>query len=358
MGGDSHQFGDDDDEGRSTVRMRSRTLDDVADPRPTVRHVPSAARVDTPLDLPPARVAMDTPRELVVPTAPTGAQATLTAMSGLEAGRVYSIDADEMIIGRAPTAHVWVDDPSVSRRHARVVRRGGEPYFLEDLSSTNGTFIGEHRIDRAELGSGDRVQIGPSFYFRFSIVDTREEALQKDLFHAATRDTLSGLYNRRYFNERLVAEVSRARRSSRPLAVLMLDLDQFKSINDAHGHVAGDQVLRGVSHHLGKLVRLEDVLARYGGEEFVLLAPGSDHEEANALAERLRSAVERLTIHFAGAKLGVSVSIGVASLSELDLHATPTELVARADARLYDAKRAGRNRVSARGGEAGGEGAP
>jgi two-component system cell cycle response regulator len=357
MVGDSREM--DDEEGGSTVRVR--TLDAApTDARPTVRHMVAGAPVptlDTPqahahahaltMPAPPlARMPLDTPRELVVPTASAGAQATLTAMSGLEAGRVYSIDADEMIVGRAQTAHVWVDDPSVSRRHARIVRHDAEPYVLEDLGSTNGTFIGDRRIERAELASGDRVQIGPSFYFRFSLLDMREEALQKDLFHAATRDTLSGLYNRRYFNERLGAEVSRARRSSRPLALLMLDLDQFKSINDAHGHVAGDQVLRAVSAHLGKLVRLEDVLARYGGEEFVLLAPGSDAEEAAQLAERLRAAVEHLAIHFAGAKLGVSVSIGVASLGELDPHAVPTELVARADARLYDAKRRGRNRVT------------
>jgi two-component system cell cycle response regulator len=352
MGGDSRQV--EDDEGKSTVRMR--TLDgapeDSREMRPTMPHLMAASPVApmTPIaPMPPARLTMDTPREFVVPTPPAGAQATLTAMSGLEAGRVFSVDGDEMVIGRAPTTHVWVDDPSVSRRHARILKRPGAPYYLEDLKSTNGTFIGERRIDCAELASGDRVQIGPSFFFRFSIVDTREEALQKDLFHAATRDTLSGLYNRRYFNERLIAEVSRARRSGRPLALLMIDLDQFKRINDVHGHVAGDQVLKSVSNHLGKMVRLEDVIARYGGEEFVLLAPGSDHVEAGQLGERLRTAVERLTIHFAGAKLGVTVSVGVASLAELEPHAAGTELISRADARLYDAKRSGRNRVAATG---------
>ena len=332
------------DEAGSTVRMRQ--LDENGAARPTVPHLLAMEAVA------PMRAPMPTPRELVVPSAQGGANATLTSMSGLEAGRVYSIDGDEIIIGRAPSCHVWIDDASVSRQHARIVRHTGDPFFLEDLGSTNGTFVGERRIARCQLASGDRVQIGPSFLLRFAMIDVREERLQKDLFHAATRDPLSGLYNRRYFDERLLAEVSRARRGGAALTIFMLDLDQFKRINDLHGHLAGDHVLREVSAHLAKMVRLEDVLARYGGEEFVLLAPATDTEEAILLGERLRAAVERLTIQIDASgttSITITISIGVACLSEIDPHATPRELLARADARLYRAKQTGRNRVSSIG---------
>jgi two-component system, cell cycle response regulator len=329
------------DEAGSTVRMRQ--LEESGAARPTVPHLLAVAPVGQ------ARAPMPTPRELVVPSNPAGAHATLTSMSGLEAGRVFSIDGEEVLIGRASTCHIWIDDASVSRQHARIVRHTGDPFFLEDLGSTNGTFVGERRIARCQLASGDRVQIGPSFLLRFAMVDLGEERLQKDLFHAATRDPLSGLYNRRYFDERLMAEVSRARRSDAALTICMIDLDRFKRINDRHGHLAGDQVLREVSAHLAKMVRLEDVLARYGGEELVLLAPATDTEEAALLGERLRAAVERLAIEIdagAGTSVAITVSVGVACLSELDPHATPRELLARADARLYRAKQAGRNRVA------------
>src|SRR5439155_25966130 len=129
---------------------------------PTVPHMKATQAMQPVPQVPPPRAPMLTPRELVVPTAPAGAHATLTAMTGLDAGRVFSIDMEEVVIGRAQGSHVWLDDASVSRRHARIVRRTGEPFFLEDLGSTNGTFIGQRRIARCQLASGDRLQIGPS----------------------------------------------------------------------------------------------------------------------------------------------------------------------------------------------------
>jgi diguanylate cyclase (GGDEF)-like protein len=341
MGDGDSRLGD--AEATSAVRLRRP---EEGDARPTIPRLLATPAIPAP------RPPMETPRELVVPAPPAGSHATLTAMSGLEAGRVYSLDADEVIIGRAPASHVWIDDASVSRKHARIVRRPGEPYVIEDLESTNGTFIGERRVSRCPLASGDRVQFGPTFLLRFALVDMREEALQKELFHAATRDMLSSLYNRRYFEERLLAEVSRARRTSSGLAILMIDLDQFKRVNDRYGHLVGDEVLRAVSGALARSVRLEDVLARYGGEEFVLLAPGISGGEAALLGERLRSAVERLSIQVdeaTGGYLGISVSIGIASLTELEPQASPRELLARADARLYRAKQSGRNRVATAG---------
>ena len=136
-------------------------------------------------------------------------------------------------------------------------------------------------------------------------------------------------------------------RDKSDIAVLMLDLDRFKEVNDAHGHLAGDMLLRVVSAHLSRLIRLEDVLARYGGEEFVILVRSTSHKDAGVLAERVRSTVALLQIKppDASTTLTVTVSVGVASLSELSSEAGPTELLAMADARLYRAKVGGRNRV-------------
>jgi diguanylate cyclase (GGDEF)-like protein len=125
----------------------------------------------------------------------------------------------------------------------------------------------------------------------------------------------------------------------------MLDLDWFKRINDQHGHVGGDDVLRKVAAELGRLVRVEDVFARYGGEEFVLVVRSTPHDDALRLAERVREAVAALPLTVGGAPVTMTASIGVASFSELDAKATPEDLIALADRRLYRAKAAGRNQV-------------
>jgi two-component system cell cycle response regulator len=160
------------------------------------------------------------------------------------------------------------------------------------------------------------------------------------LTQKAQIDALSGLWNRRYFDQRLEAEISLAKRSKRPLAILMLDLDHFKSINDRYGHPMGDEVLRRVGAQLASSVRVEDIVCRYGGEEFAIVAPNIS-TGALQLAERLRSAIEKMSFSFGGHEVKVTVSIGVASCEDsLD----PT-LLHQADAALYRAKQNGRNRV-------------
>jgi diguanylate cyclase (GGDEF)-like protein len=153
-------------------------------------------------------------------------------------------------------------------------------------------------------------------------------------------DALTGLWNRRYFDDRLEAEFSLARRSPRPLAVLMIDIDKFKPINDTFGHATGDEVLRRVANLLCDSVRTEDIVCRYGGEEFAIIAPTISGASIT-VAERLRAAVESLAIVAAGKQLKVTVSIGVA------FHDTAPDvsLIKQADEALYRAKQSGRNRV-------------
>jgi diguanylate cyclase (GGDEF)-like protein len=128
----------------------------------------------------------------------------------------------------------------------------------------------------------------------------------------------------------------------------LLDLDDFKGTNDRHGHVAGDVVLRQVADAVHRLIRIEDVFARYGGEEFVVLTRGDGVRNAAQLAERLRRAISEMAIKLDAVEIPVTVSIGVAELEELGDTATPGDLIERADRRLYQAKRLGRNQVSCR----------
>ena len=165
----------------------------------------------------------------------------------------------------------------------------------------------------------------------------------------ATRDNLTGLRNRREFDRRLQEEWSRSQRFQRPLAVMMIDLDHFKAINDTHGHLVGDAVLRHAAGVLESQIRQADCLARYGGDEFALILGETDRRQAHATGLRLRAQLAASPCQVAGKSLGlpIEVSGGVAAWPE-DGPGLP-DLVAAADAALYEAKRQGRNRVVSAG---------
>ncbi|HUF31826.1 MAG TPA: sensor domain-containing diguanylate cyclase [Acidimicrobiales bacterium] len=165
----------------------------------------------------------------------------------------------------------------------------------------------------------------------------RNSRLVAELEALAGRDPLTGLANRRAFDDALEAEVARARRAGTPLSLVMMDLDRFKEVNDVHGHQVGDEVLRQLGVALATAARTGDVVARYGGEEFVILCPGCDSDQSLAVADRLRRAAEQVTA------LPVTASAGVATMPP---HATDgSALVAAADLALYQAKDAGRDRA-------------
>lgn len=174
---------------------------------------------------------------------------------------------------------------------------------------------------------------------------TARRAAERQLEQLAQTDVLTGLTNRRHFLQLAEAELLAAQEHGLPFAVLMLDIDHFKSINDTFGHPAGDEVLRQVAHACRANLRPTDVLARYGGEEFVALLPQTSAEEACGAAERLRHAVERLRVPSAGHTISVTLSVGVAVYGASGARLF-TDCLAEADAALYASKTQGRNRVT------------
>jgi two-component system, cell cycle response regulator len=169
----------------------------------------------------------------------------------------------------------------------------------------------------------------------------RTKYLTDLLSHKAMIDGLTGLWNRTFFETRLISELSRSRRDNQPVSCVMIDLDHFKQLNDRYGHPFGDEVLRGVGKLLNEMGRSEDVVCRYGGEEFVILTPGTQAEAAALFAERIRKGVESLKFTAKGQTITVTCSLGVSDLG----HIPPPSIVELADQALYQAKHGGRNRV-------------
>jgi diguanylate cyclase (GGDEF)-like protein len=168
--------------------------------------------------------------------------------------------------------------------------------------------------------------------------------LREALRNQSIRDTVTGLFNRRYLEETLEREIHRSARIGQSLGIIMFDLDHFKGFNDRFGHDAGDAVLQSIGLFLSKNTRVDDIACRYGGEEFILILPSSNSKDTELRAEQLRAAVKELKVTHLGRSLGtVTISVGVATFP---LHGNlPAQLVAKADGALYQAKKRGRDRV-------------
>lgn len=275
---------------------------------------------------------------------PTRDRGTLTFVEGPLSGALFTLTPPaSVVLGRGGGADLQVPDDAVSRRHARIWWDGAG-YSIEDLGSS-GTWVNGWRVDSwRPLPGAASVQLGRRVRLRFDLHDEDEQKVLTDLYDAAIRDALTGAYTRRYLRERLHAELSYAARHRMPVALLMLDLDHFKAVNDRCGHEAGDAVLRGVVEQLRRGLRPEDVLIRYGGEELCVLLRGLDAEQASSLAERMRASVASLRIPTCAEEIGVTVSIGVAATRPDRDPPSAWSLIERADRALYEAKRDGRDR--------------
>ncbi len=271
--------------------------------------------------------------------------ACVVQVYGPELGKRTELGASEVVAGRDADCGIPIDLPTVSRRHARFFSRGAHTY-LADLGSTNGTLLNQKDVEgEVLLRSGDLVKIGGAI-LKFLEGGNIEARYHEEIYRLTINDGLTLLANKRHLLETLEKEVQRARRHTRALSVVMADIDHFKRINDEHGHLAGDAVLRAVADVFRREARKDELVARYGGEEFAVVLADAGLEGARDGAERIRAAVANERITFAGALIPVTISAGAASLEDGE---TGLELIARADARLYAAKRSGRNRVVAEG---------
>ena len=265
----------------------------------------------------------------------------LVVVSGLLLGHEVEIGDEAVVVGRGSDCALALPHPSVSRHHCRIWHDDGR-FHIEDLDSTNHTYLNGKAVARAELRDGDQVGVG-SNALKFFVGSSMDARYHDELIDLAIYDSLTGFCNRRRFESRLAEEIVKAR-AGQALALLMLDLDHFKAINDRHGHLVGDQALAAVAQILRDGAPDGAVIGRFGGEEFSVLLPGTGLAVAVAVAENLRKAVAAAPLALQELQLAVTISIGVAACS--GAAAGAATLLRAADDELYRAKQRGRNRVS------------
>lgn len=271
-------------------------------------------------------------------------QAYLIVISGASVGKMFKL-TQKMIIGRAPECDICLPDEGISRQHARLEKDEFGSVIIEDLNSTNGTYLNGTRFNRHQLRDGDKVQVGSTTILKFSYQDSLEEAFYQHQYESATKDGLTGIFNKKYFLEQLNKDFAYALRHNEVTSLVMFDIDHFKQINDTYGHQAGDFVLRELARLVRASLRAEDLFARVGGEEFAVVLRQVDEKRAYVLAERIRRTVEVNKFIWQNTRIKVTISLGVATLTRANFR-EPAEMIAEADAYLYKAKNSGRNRVS------------
>ena len=267
--------------------------------------------------------------------------ACVVVIHGEGLGKRADIEDSPLLIGRSHEADLQLPGKSVSRLHCEI-RQGDGEYRLRDLGATNATRLNDQTVAEALLVDGDHITVGETI-LKFISDSSVEAHYHEEVYQLATHDPLTDLCNRRHFIELADKEIARALRHARPLALCIVDVDLFKPINDRFGHIAGDGVLRRIAEVLKGLVRGEDLAARIGGEEFAVLLPEADPGAAHLFAERMRAAIEAETFMLGDEPRRLTISIGIACLSEQ--RNDRSRLMQAADSALYRAKADGRNRV-------------
>jgi two-component system, cell cycle response regulator len=264
---------------------------------------------------------------------------------GTEIGRRTTLELDRYVVGRDEgEVDILLDRESVSRQHAELARDVRGTWMVRDLGSTNGTFVNDRRTSEVTLKDGDQLKFGDVVY-KFLSGGNIETIYHEEIYQLSVLDGLTGVYNRRYFIDFLERELASAHRHLNPLTLVMLDIDEFKQVNDQRGHLCGDAVLRQLADRIRPRIRRDDLFARYGGEEFSCILTITPLEGGLHFAESVRQLVANRPFSFDGDEFPVTISLGVTTMLD-EPEVTTDGLLQRADQRLYEAKRAGRNRVA------------
>ncbi len=270
----------------------------------------------------------------------------LVVLTGQWQGRVVRVEG-ELLIGRSTDATLPLTEASISRKHAIFFRDDEGRLRVRDLGSTNGTWVDSGQVfgQSEPLVFGDRIRFGSSTVLKYTEGDPVQAQFFCNLYEAATKDSLTGLYNRRAFWEQLDHEFAWHQRHQGHLTLMFVDLDQLKTINDTHGHPVGDQVLAQLAEIFRKELRAEDYISRFGGDEFAIILRHTPENAGLKLARRLKRAVAAHQFGTESKPVRATCSIGLAGGIGPDIP-SPDVLAEQADRWAYVAKQNGRNRVA------------
>ena len=256
---------------------------------------------------------------------------------------IIDLPQENIILGRNNDCDVVLDDPAVSRHHSCIsyTRTG---YWIMDLGSYNATIVNDEKVKKtAWLKAGDMIRIG-HMVFKYLSSNHVERQYHEEIYSMMITDGLTRIPNKRYFMEMLDREFNRARRHRRPLCLLMFDIDHFKSINDTHGHLVGDFILRDLCMRVAPYIRKDEIFARYGGEEFAIVLAEVKREQARVIGEKIREMISSDSFMVENIEIPVTISVGIAEL-DVKRHRSPHKLIEDVDRKLYTAKKSGRNCV-------------
>ncbi|MDA3862900.1 MAG: GGDEF domain-containing protein [Deltaproteobacteria bacterium] len=258
-------------------------------------------------------------------------------------GKKYDLNSLVTSIGRSAACSILVNDESVSRKHCEVRSTSNGVYMVHDLNSTNGTYLNNEPIKvPTQIHENDQLKCG-AVIFKFLMGANIERDYYEEIYKLTTVDGLTQIFNKRYYMEQLENEMSRAVRYDRDLSLIMFDIDHFKHVNDEHGHLAGDYVLRKLANAISEVIRREDIFSRYGGEEFSIILPEISLDNARFFSNKIRQVVEDTVFRFEDNIIPITISLGVAFYDPS--MKTTSDFIAKADAFLYEAKNSGRNCV-------------
>ncbi len=277
---------------------------------------------------------------------------TLTFLTGDALGKELPLLQQQVTLGRGEEADVLIMDPSVSRKHLQLTCRklldkeGGQglKVILQDLNSKNGTLVNYRRVRRTILKPGDKICLG-RIILKFEYRDLADQNFYEEIYRLATIDNLTSLLNKASILRAFSEELSKRLRYRANLSVLMVDIDNLKTLNDRQGRVSGDRTLQAAGGILRRNLRKQDKAGRFGGDRFLVLLTETGILGAMILAERIRADIEASAAAAVGVEGSITASIGVASYP--DDGQTCASLIDHADAAVCRAKAVGKNRVEA-----------
>lgn len=222
-----------------------------------------------------------------------GKRACLVFLTGMDAGRVVPLDEGVVVLGRSTRCNAMVQEDGISRRHAKVWLDLSGQAIVQDLGSTNGTYVKGKKIRNAKIDPDEKIMLGRHTVLKFVLQDALEQSFQEGLYASSHKDALTGIFNRKGFKDRMTSDLSYARRHHIAASLILLNIDRMEAINLEYGPHTGDQVVVSMTNVIKEMIRSEDTFARLSPEDFAVLAKGIDHGGADAFAQRIGARISK-----------------------------------------------------------------